>query len=296
MRKKLIIDGSNLLHRSYWVAKNKYDKADSIMTVVVFMNMMKRYVSLFEPSEIIVCWDNRKDGRINERKSLFEEYKCNRKSSAGVYDHIDFLCSILSSLGVRHLHPKNREADDIMWYLCAKKYPNKCVLITNDTDMYQLIVPELDENIIYNPSMKKQVNSIVLKMKYDLSDGFDYIIRKALKGDASDNIKGVYGIRMKRIMPIINILREKYDLQLVKDSGILTEEEFEIFERNLKLMKLDYLEEHQDEMDFYEEQLKEKIVPNKEEFRNLLIKQNLKGILQKINSWYITFTKNLSHE
>ena len=56
MRKKLIIDGNNLLHRAFWAyKKNEVEyKEGSQYSVYVFLNILKSYVRLFEPSEITV--------------------------------------------------------------------------------------------------------------------------------------------------------------------------------------------------------------------------------------------------
>jgi 5'-3' exonuclease len=165
MRKRLIIDGNNLLHRAYWAyKKNEVEyKEGSQYSVYVFLNILKSYVRLFEPSEIIVCWDYREENESNERKEILGEYKGTRPDHTEVYEFMPYIRQILSSLGVKQMTPRNFEADDIMFWLCAKKYPNECILITTDTDMYQLIIPELSGNVFYNPKRKMQINEVFLK-------------------------------------------------------------------------------------------------------------------------------------
>jgi 5'-3' exonuclease len=293
MRKKLIIDGNNLLHRAFWAyKKNAITDADSsTYSVYVFLNILKSYVRLFEPSEIIICWDYREENAKNERKVILEDYKGTRPDNLEVYQYMPYIIKILTSLGIRQITPKSFEADDIMYWLCAKKYPNECILISTDTDMYQLIVPELNENIFYNPKRKMQINGVFLKQKFGVNDGYEFIVKKALRGDIADNISGVKGIRQTRIDEVIECLGRDFDIDALKKSKILKPEEVDIFERNIKLMKLDEIYNHPDEIAWYEECLSRDIIPSKEDFKNLIKKLELWNIYRKVNEWFFAFQK-----
>ena len=293
MRKRLVIDGNNLLHRAFWAyKKNEVEfKEVSSYSVYVFLNILKSYVRLFEPSEIIVCWDYREDNSINERKELLEDYKGTRPDNSEVYCYMPFIVKILSSLGVKQMTPKNFEADDIMYWLCAKKYPNECILITTDTDMYQLIVPELSGNVFYNPKRKMQINEVFLKQKFTVNDGYEFIIKKSLRGDTADNISGVKGIRQTRIDAVIECLGRDFDIEALRKSEILKEEEIELFERNIKLMKLDEIMNHPSEIEWYEECIARTTIANKDEFKSLIKKLELWNIYRKLNEWYSAFQK-----
>jgi 5'-3' exonuclease len=205
-----------------------------------------------------------------------------------------YIIKILDSLGIRQMTPKNFEADDIMYWLCAKKYPNECILISTDTDMYQLIVPELNKNIFYNPKRKMQINEVFIKQKFGVNDGYEFIIKKALRGDIADNIPGVKGIRQSRIDEVISCLGRDFDIFALKKSGVLKEEEIEIFERNIKLVKLDEIYNHPEEIEWYENSLKKDVFSNKEEFRSLVKKLELWNIYRKINEWFASFQKKES--
>lgn len=291
MRKKLIIDGNNLLHRAYWAyERNKEDyQADTNNSVYVFLNILKSYLRLFEPSEVIVCWDCREGNNINERKELLEEYKGQRPEHFEVYEYMPFIVKILSSLGIKQMTPKNFEADDIMWWLCAKKYPNQCILISTDTDMYQLIVPELSGNIFYNPKRKMQINNVFLKSKYSVNDGYEFIIKKALRGDIADNIPGIKYIRQPKIDLVIDCLGKDFDIESLKKSQILSNEEYEMFDRNIKLMKLDNILLYPSEIEWYEECLNNEPTPNKDEFKGLIKKLELWNIYKKVSEWFSAF-------
>lgn len=291
MRKKLIIDGNNLLHRAFWAyKKNEVEfKEVSSYSVYVFLNILKSYVRLFDPSDIIICWDYREENETNKRKEILEEYKGTRPDNIEVYSYMPFIIKILNSLGVRQMTPKSFEADDIMYWLCAKKYPNQCILITTDTDMYQLIVPELSENIFYNPKRKQQINEVFLKQKFSVNDGYEFIIKKSLRGDIADNISGLKGIRQTRIQEVIDCLGRDFDLESLKKSGILKEEEMTVFMRNIELMKLDKIMNYPDEIDWYEKSIEKEVCSNKDEFKSLIKKLELWNIYRKTSEWFSAF-------
>lgn len=293
MRKRLIIDGNNLLHRAYWAyKKNEVEyKEGSQYSVYVFLNILKSYVRLFEPSEIIVCWDYREENESNERKEILGDYKGTRPDHSEVYEFMPYIRQILSSLGVKQMTPRNFEADDIMFWLCAKKYPNECILITTDTDMYQLIIPELSGNVFYNPKRKMQINEVFLKQKFAVNDGYEFIIKKSLRGDTADNISGVKGIRQTRIDAVIECLGRDFDIESLRKAEILKEDEIELFERNIKLMKLDEIMNHPSEIEWYEECISKEPNANKDEFKALIKKLELWNIYRKLNEWYSAFQK-----
>lgn len=253
------------------------------------LNVLKSYVKLFNPSDIILTWDERKGEDKNDRKDISEDYKANREYNADVFEYVDDIREILDALGVRQMYPLNREGDDIMYWLCAIKYPNESILVSTDTDMYQLVREDLRGNVIYNPAKKIQVGSSFLKLNYDVDDGREFIIKKALRGDKADNISGIKGIRNSKIKNIISILSESSDVESLKASGILNEEEYETFVRNKSLMMLDEIAEHQEETAFYEEQMKSELKPNKERFRTAVKRMEYWNIYKNIDRWYKLF-------
>lgn len=289
MAKHLIIDGNNLLFRCYWSAYHRWHETRPNMYGYFMLNVLKSYVKLFNPSDIILTWDERKGEDKNDRKDISEDYKANREYNADVFEYVDDIREILDALGVRQMYPLNREGDDIMYWLCAIKYPNESILVSTDTDMYQLVREDLRGNVIYNPAKKIQVGSSFLKLNYDVDDGREFIIKKALRGDKADNISGIKGIRNSKIKNIISILSESSDVESLKTSGILNEEEYETFVRNKSLMMLDEIAEHQEETAFYEEQMKSELKPNKERFRAAVKRMEYWNIYKNIDRWYKLF-------
>ena len=286
----LVIDGENLLHRSYWAAYPTWKDIKNEMYVYYFFNTLKSYVTIFHPSKIVCTWDFRDDGCSNERKSVLEDYKGNRVFNEEVHLYSEIIRQILDSVGITQIHPLNREADDIIYWLGAIKCPGQCSIVTTDTDMYQMVVPELEGNIIWNPKKKIDVNPIYLKTNFEVEDGRQFIIKKALRGDSSDNIVGIKGIRSTRIKHIIKVMNGNYDFEALKASGLLSEEHIDILKRNLDIMRLDKLVERPDEMEFYERQFNAPTKIDKEAFRTHMRNLQFLEVLRRFESWFKTLT------
>lgn len=293
MSKYLIIDGNNLLFRCFWSAYKTWHETKPAMYGVYMIHVLASYIKLFEPTETIVAWDERKGDEVNERKEILAGYKANREHNNEVYEYIDQIREIYDSLGVRQIYPLNREADDIMFWLCAYKYPNESVLITADTDMYQLIGDNLQGNIIYNPIKKQIINDFFLRDNYDVNNGREFIIKKALRGDRADNIFGIRGIRSTKIQNILALVGESKEqtMENIKNSNLLTAEEYDVFARNMELMNLEQILLHPNEIAFYEEQLKTELHPDKEKFKKILKDLNYTSMRKKCNSWFARYTK-----
>ena len=92
-------------------------------------------------------------------------------------------------------------------------------------------------------------------------------------------------------MKSLNVYGRDFDLDSLKKSKILKDEEVEIFERNIKLMKLDEIYNHPIEINWYEEQINQTTESNKELFKSLIKQLELWNIYRKINEWFTAFQK-----
>lgn len=287
---KLVIDGTNILHIAYWTAKAITPDFDNNTEsyVSLFFILIRSYAKKYRPEETIICWDDRPEGFSNFRKELSGEYKGTREFNPGIYEHHEKLLEMISSLGIRQMRPKTREADDILyWY--AKIYdPGNCVLVSADTDLYQLV--DESGNILYDPRKKSEVWPQLLKKKFEVSNGRDFILRKALKGDSADNIKGVYRIRKDRIKNIIKQLNDGNTIEDVVSAGLLTEDESKTFSYNLELMCLDSLRDDSDELSWYEEQANTELVKNVPHFKSICYDFGFKKMYREAADWAFWFT------
>ena len=291
--KCLVIDGENLLYRSFHAAYNTWHEKKPDMYIKFFLSTLKSYVTQFQPNKIICTWDYRKSGLVNERKELYGDYKKNRVFNEEVQRYADDIREILDSLGVSQIHPLMREGDDIMYWLCAMKYPNQCTLVSTDTDMYQLVVPELSENMIFNPIRKIVVTTNYLKTNYNVEDGRQFIVRKALKGDTADSIRGV-GTKDKkltknRLEAVVKAMGSDFNVENVTSQNLLDDDELGVFLTNMEIMCLDRVRENAEEIAYYEEQLNCENNADRYKFKQLMSKHEFWTIYRQADKWFNIF-------
>lgn len=236
---KLIIDGSNLIHRSYWVSE-RINKS----VVELFLNSLRKLYNDWSPEVVYVVWDAR---LIKDQKNFRRQeatYKSDRDKDRWkkVYAQEKLIRSLCECLGLYNLFPGVLEADDFIFYI-SKNQPGKKVIITSDQDLLQAI----DSNTaVYNPVKKSFYDTTTFKDHYPVSLEC-FVQYKALIGDKSDNIAGISGVGPKRAVRIIS--------KGIKDS--LSESEYKIYENNIKLVDLNQaMKFHPEEKSIYEYQLK----------------------------------------
>lgn len=293
MNKVLVIDGENLLHRSYHAAYNYWHDKKPDMYVRFFLTTLRSYVEQFQPTKIVVTWDYRKSGLSNERKELYEDYKKDRVFNEAVQEYADDIREMLTTLGVTQIHPLMREGDDIMYWLCAMKFPNESVLVSTDTDMYQLIVPELSGNKIFNPIKKIVITENYLKTNYHVEDGRQFIVRKALKGDTADSIRGV-GTKEKkltknRLEAVVKAMGSSFDVENVTSQNLLDDEELGVFLTNIQIMCLDRVRENSEQLEYYETQLNDTPSGDRAAFKRFIAKHEFWTLMRQADKIYNQF-------
>lgn len=241
MNNILIVDGSNLMHRSYWVS-NKHNRP----IVSLFLGSLRKLNNDHNPTEIYLAWDTRLiKGEKNFRRESSDQYKNNRDKDnwKKVYEHEKEIREICATLGIKNIYPGILEADDIISHLCEVLNGTKTI-VTSDHDMLQLIDRRTS---MYNPMRKLEYNYKNF-CKYFPVPVSEYIKYKALIGDKSDNITGIPGVGPKRAVRILNDGVE----------NCLTPEQLETYNNNISMVDLkEGLKRHPQEIDIYNYQLKE---------------------------------------
>lgn len=209
----LLIDGMNTFLQMWHAYACYTTDGRNVAGLGGFLIKMCSYVEQFKPSRIIVAWET---GASQVRKQLFPEYKGHRrdKDPETKHERVKQLISITKLLKytpITQIYLHGVEGDDIIAYLCTKRFVNrKKMIISTDRDYYQL----LNKNTsIYSPIRKEWINeSIVLKKHGITANNFGTF--KALCGDPSDNIKGIKGIgekTIKKLFPDISKQRVTVD-------------------------------------------------------------------------------------
>ena len=276
----LIIDGNNLLYRIFWTNNFKLDEADRPGQIFLFLRSLKSYVDKFKPKNIYCTWDKKLEWPSTNfrNEDINVEYKTNRDDDKfkDVHEYSEKIQNIISLLGIHNMFPLRMEADDVMAWLAAQ-LPGESVIVTTDKDLLQTISVNTR---IYSP-IKKKIVTLQNFEEYTGVTKDQYLNYRAVTGDKSDNIPGIprYGLaRFKK-------------LDLTK----LTEEQQNIYNRNLKLMDLsigyDY---YPDEVPVYEEQLEncKKHKSNYNKFLEEAKRLNMWSIVRNYTSWRESFNNN----
>ena len=194
MRKVVIVDTFNFLHRAYHAIPKSFRAPDDTPTNAVygFSSMLISLVNETKPDCLIAALDSRKP---TFRSEEFSNYKAQRKEMEDdLKVQIPLVFQAMDLLGIEKINCEGYEADDIIGTLVHRlQDENEVYIVSNDRDMWQLI----NKNVfVLIPNTKGGFEKIdeteaASRLEFDKKHLVDY---KALRGDTSDNIPGVYGI------------------------------------------------------------------------------------------------------
>lgn len=113
----------------------------------------------------------------------------------------------LEELFIRwEMDEKGTEADDLIAYYIKKKKPEeKCVIVSTDMDLTQLLS---DDVYIYNPHLHKNITSLNFKKEF----GYPYqnvVTKKIMCGDSSDNISNISLLSEKKLFETMPEMLER---------------------------------------------------------------------------------------
>lgn len=206
MKKIILIDGNNLMFRSYYAtfysgANMKTSTGLPTNALFSFTNMINKIIKDENPSYVAVAFDIGK----NFRKKEFSFYKEGRQNTPDELKmQMPYAREILSAMGIKYLELEPYEADDIIGTLvkmCAKDADFDATIISSDKDLLQLINFETDVKLLKQTGFIR-FNEKTFKEEYGV-DPINMIDLKALMGDSSDNIPGVKGIGEKGAIKLL---------------------------------------------------------------------------------------------
>jgi len=280
MKTTLIIDGNNLIHRTFWTAKTQSqrtntDTPDQISNFHIYftINAIISYVSKYSPNQTIIVWDEKPDYQKNVRKVEFAEYKANRTGDTTPHQNNEAIKNILASLGIRSLYPRQLEADDIVAYL-STVLEGKKVIVSVDRDFIQCITPEV---ILFDPIRKTEFRLETFKEQTGYDNVNEWLDAKCCMGDKSDNVPGIPGFGKAKVSKLL-----KGEIELTSDQRC-------IFERNLSLFSLSEFSSRPEECKYYEEQLSVALSPSWHTFLEECKARSFNSLLSKKENIYTMF-------
>ena len=206
MEKIVLVDGNNLLFRSYYATAYtgnfmKNSKGFPTNALYGFINMINKIINDEKPKYILVAFDKGKTFRHDK----FENYKAGRiKMPDELRLQFSLAKDILSLMGIKWFEIDNYEADDIIGTF-ASKIDNSNdydgLIVSSDKDLLQLISDKVivkllktKDHIMMDKNMFYETYGLTPDKMIDI---------KALQGDASDNIQGVKGIGEKTALKLL---------------------------------------------------------------------------------------------
>ena len=206
MKKLILVDGNNLLFRSYYATAytgNVMRNSKGFPTNGIYglINMLNKIIKEENPEYMIVAFDKGKTFRHDK----YKEYKDGR---AATPDDLKVQFKVAKELvplmGIKCFEIDNYEADDIIGTYCqmVEKDDNFIgTIVSSDKDLLQLISNQIDVKLLKQKDYIR-MDEKVFKETYGI-DPIRMIDLKGLMGDSSDNIPGVKGIGEKTALKLL---------------------------------------------------------------------------------------------
>ena len=206
MEKVILVDGNNLMFRSFYAtlySGSTMTSRDGFPTNALygFVNMMNKIIAEEEPKYIMVAFDIGKTFRHEK----YDYYKGKRDETPDdLKRQFPVAKKILNAMGIKYFELAGYEADDIIGTFAKKVDENKdfvATIISSDKDLLQLISDDVSVKLL-KPKDYIRMDKKAFKDTYGL-EPIKMIDLKSLMGDSSDNIPGVKGIGEKTAIKLL---------------------------------------------------------------------------------------------
>ena len=236
--KVLLIDSMNTFLRSFAMINHMNPSGAHIGGLTGFLKSIGFAIRHIKPTRVICIFDG--IGSTTNKKNLYPEYKAHRKlqritnwdgfdnkedESSSIENQMSRLIGYLKCLPVDLISIDKVEADDVIGYI-TNKLAGEVYIMSADQDFMQLVSNRVT---IYSPIKKKFYTPALVKEEYGLYPP-NFINKKILMGDDSDNVPGVKGLGPKKLfklfpelesphtMPLASILKKSKEL--VNEHGL----------------------------------------------------------------------------
>lgn len=207
MKKVILVDGNNLLFRSYFATSYtgnimRNSKGFPTNAIYGFINMINKIINEEKPEYIMIAFDKGKTFRHEK----YKDYKGGRNETPeDLKLQFPVAKQICEAMGIHYFEIDNYEADDIIGTFAKKVEENpefNATIISSDKDLLQLISDEIDMKLLKQTGFIR-MDKELFRETYKV-DPIGMIDLKALMGDSSDNIPGVKGIGEKTAISLLS--------------------------------------------------------------------------------------------
>ena len=218
MKKVILVDGNNLLFRSYFATAYsgnmmKNSKGFPTNGLYGLVNMLNKIIREEKPEYMLVAFDKGKTFRHEK----YLDYKGGRNETPDdLKKQFSVAKKLVPLMGIKCFEIDNYEADDIIgtYSKMALIDPEfETTIVSSDKDLLQLINEETEVKLLKQKDYIR-MNEETFMDTYGIKP-IRMIDLKGLMGDASDNIPGVKGIGEKTAL---KLLQEYDSLENVYDN------------------------------------------------------------------------------
>jgi len=204
MKSILIIDGHNYLFKGFYGVPIQAKRPDgtTINAIYGFFSLLRNVLFHIDPKYILVTFDA--ESSINNKIKINPNYKAQRAATHDdVYSQLPLIKACLDILNIQWVADNANEADDLIGAYSSNfiEYGVNVYIGSNDFDFIQLVDDYIFILRTYHGVVTKFDKFQVLE-KFGISPS-QYLDYLALKGDDSDNIKGIKGIGKKRAVSLL---------------------------------------------------------------------------------------------
>ena len=211
MIKTLLVDGDNLFKIGFHGVREMYDGGEHLGGIYHFINILRKFLEEHNLDKVVVFWDG--DFNSSIRKSIYPQYKANRRQDMNEYKYESYLQQksrvkqYLEEVFVRQVEMINNEADDLIAYYCKVSRDEDIIIFSADKDLTQLISERVT---IYSPISKQYFKNgdMITINRVDIPH-YNVLVTKIFTGDKSDNIEGIEGLGEKTLLKFFPDLHEK---------------------------------------------------------------------------------------
>jgi len=196
----VLFDAHALIHRAFHaIPPLTLKTGQPVGAVFGFASMLLKTLNDLKPTHVAVAFDS---AGPTFRHEQYEKYKAHRpKTPDELISQFAIVRELVQTFNIPSFEMQGYEADDLLGTLSeqASDKDIDAIIVTGDTDTLQLVSPHVN---VMMPKPRRSFNDTIIydeakvRERYSLTPN-QIADLKGLKGDPSDNIKGVPGVGEK---------------------------------------------------------------------------------------------------
>ena len=232
----VLVDVSFLAWRAFYSTGHLRHNSQPTGIIYGVLREIKSLRDRFDTDYMAMCFDSpisiRRDKHPNYKASRRTNWLERKRQLAAIREQTEILRNeLFKDLGfVNSFQSDGYEGDDLIASIC-QNYDDEKVIVSADSDLYQCLSKSV---FMYNPREKVTTTHKSFKKKHGVKPS-QWPMVKAIAGDATDNISGVYRVGVHTAVRYI-----KGELPTTGSSYKAIQAGQEIIQFNLPLVTLPY--------------------------------------------------------